>query len=220
MSLEKAVRHIEDARALLVFPVKNRSDPPSLWSKLHPRSKMRWEWDSEGDDRVARLWTLMKRLSSSRRVVYSKWYQGRATFFSLQMFAAQLKVFSSQPAWQSSLSPSARLILEILESDSPLSTKRLKEAADLRGRFHEPTYAKSMKELFSRHLIVAFGEVEDGAFPSLAVGGTRLLFEDLWEEAQGLSEAVAYRQITEGFPAGSAFRKFFDRTLAELARGR
>jgi hypothetical protein len=51
---------------------------------------MRWEWDSDGDDRVAGLWHLREVLSRSREVVYVKWFQGRATFFSFEVFENML----------------------------------------------------------------------------------------------------------------------------------
>jgi hypothetical protein len=37
-----------------------------------------------------------------------------------------------------------------------------------------------MKALWSRLLVVGIGEVPDGAFPSLAVAATELMFEDAW----------------------------------------
>lgn len=81
------------------------------------------------------------------------------------------------------LSPTARLILDTLEEDSPLSTKQLKMMTDLRGKDNEPIYNKSLKELFKRFLIVGYGEVDDGAFPSLAVAATKSIYEDLWLKA-------------------------------------
>ena len=80
MTLRKAIAHINRRGALLVFPVQNRKEPPSLWKEFYPRKKMVWEWDETGDNRINDLWCLMKELSSSQKVVYSKWYQNRATF--------------------------------------------------------------------------------------------------------------------------------------------
>ncbi|MBY0451825.1 MAG: hypothetical protein K2P92_02240, partial [Bdellovibrionaceae bacterium] len=178
MDQKSAVKKINDRGALLVFPINNKKEPASLWSEFYPRTKMRWEWDEGGDNKVGDLWLLMKKLSDSRQVVYSKWYQGRATFFSRDLFTALLKV--TQPDYSgTTLSPVARQLYECLEEDSPLSTKQLKAITELRGKDNERFYNRGMKELFSRFLIVAYGEVDDGAFPSLAVGTTRNLFEDL-----------------------------------------
>ena len=85
--------------------------------------------------------------------------------------------------------------------------------AELQGRDNEPLYTKATKELFQRFLIVAYGEVADGAFPSLAMGATRLLYEDLWTEAQQLSESEAMLIIDRFMPVGSSFRKHFEKNL-------
>src|SRR4051812_17327021 len=92
---QKAVAAIERSGVLLVYPIQNRPDPPSLWTALHPRTAMRWEWDESGDDRVADLWHLRERLSRSGEVVYAKWFQGRATFFSREVFTAFLTLLGT-----------------------------------------------------------------------------------------------------------------------------
>src|SRR6476659_3749059 len=99
MNQRSAISKINKKGILLVFPINNRKEPQSLWSEFYPRKKMRWEWDNSGDDSVAEMWGLMKRLSENREVVYSKWYQGRATFFSQELFAAMLRLrcFPSDP---------------------------------------------------------------------------------------------------------------------------
>jgi hypothetical protein len=73
-----------------------------------------------------------------------------------------------------------------------------------------------MKDLFGRLLIVGFGEVEDGAFPSLAVGATQHIYEDLWIEASTLKIKLAQKRIDQLIPKGTEFRKFFDRIMTEL----
>lgn len=211
MSVKKAVEHVQKRGVLLVFPVNNRKEPDSLWSRFYPRSEMRWEWDSGGDDRVGKLWMLMKELSTDTRVVYSKWYQGRATFLSREIFPAVVRVFLD--ADLPPLSGTAGEILEVLEMDSPLSTKQLKKAVDLQGKFNEPTYSKAMKELFTRGLVVGFGEVDDGAFPSLAVGATKTLYEELWAEAEDMSMKEAWARLDRVMPKGSVLRRFLDRAL-------
>jgi len=69
----KAIARIRDRGALLVFPINNRPEPRSLWSEFFPKSEMVWDWNEDGDDRVAGMWQLMKRLSAGGKVVYSKW---------------------------------------------------------------------------------------------------------------------------------------------------
>lgn len=85
-NLERAIQAVEKKGWLLVFPIPERAEPASVWSFLHPGTKMRWEWDENGDDRVAKLWHLRRELAESKRVIYSKWYRGRATLFSKEMF--------------------------------------------------------------------------------------------------------------------------------------
>jgi len=82
------------------------------------------------------------------------------------------------------LSPEAARMLTILNESSPRSTKELKKAAHLEGKFFESTYQKSTQELWQRLLIIGHGEIDDGAFPSLAMGSTQLMFEDLFQDAR------------------------------------
>lgn len=215
LSQKNAIAKINKRGALLVFPINNRPEPLSLWSELFPRSKMRWEWNETGDDRVGSMWRLMKRLSDCRQVVYSKWYQGRATFFSRDLFRAMLAVLHRVGNPDQGLSYEGKLLLECLENDSPLSTKDLKRFTELQGKDNEAAYNRGMKELFSRLLIVAFGEVEDGAFPSLATGATRLIYEDIWNEALDMEADRAEALIEEFMPV--TFRKQFEKVKAALS---
>lgn len=215
MSPKNAISKINSRGALLVFPINNKKEPASLWSEFYPKSKMRWEWDSDGDDRVGDLWGLMKKLSDSREVVYSKWYQGRATFFSRKLFTALLYK-SLREFDEPHLTPTAKNLLEALESDSPLSTKQLKAITELRGKDNERFYNRGMKELFSKFLIVAFGEVDDGAFPSLAVGSTRNLYEELLSDAREMKQTEADKIINEFLPAGNLFRKQLEKLKLDV----
>ncbi len=208
VSRGQAVKHIEKRGMLLVYPIDNRPEPLSLWSEFFPGEEMRWEWDSDGDDRVADIWHLKTELSGSGKVVYAKWFRGRATFFSRPLFVDLLADLGGTRLDRRQLTEESRRILETLEADSPLSTKQLKAATELRGKFFESTYEKALRALWQKLLIVGFGEVEDGAFPSLAVGATRHLFEDLWEEAQGTELSAARKRIDDRFPRGSAVEKF------------
>ena len=215
MSRRKTINAIENHGILLVYPIDNSEEPKSIWSVLYPGEKMRWEWDDEGDDRVANLWHLKTELASSREVVYAKWFRGRATFFSRKIFAAILSAVQISAGGRNLVqNREAKQILEVLEMESPQSTKAIKLATELRGKFFESTYEKAMKELWAKFLIVGFGEVEDGAFPSLAVGATQTLFEDLWEESLGLNPKISLQFIEEKLSEGSAFFKYFLKTLA------
>jgi hypothetical protein len=152
---------------------------------------MRWEWDDSGDNRVASLWHLREELSRSNKVVYSKWYRGRATFFSKELFVAILALLGKPQG----LSKGSVSLLEALEEESPLSTKVLKKKSKLQGQVLEGTYHKALKPLWSRGLIVGYGEVDEGAFPSLAIGATQVLFEELWKESQSLTFEKALHEV-------------------------
>ena len=169
---------------------------------------MKWEWDEGGDQKVFKLWTLMKELSSCQEVVYSKWYRGRATFFSRELFTALLSL-KIQKKWKYKESGQ---LLEELKANSPLSTKELKKITGLQGKLFEPLYNKAMKELFENFDIVGFGEVEDGAFPSLAVGASEVLYEDLFNEAKKISKEKALAILEKYMPSLSLTRKFYKKT--------
>ncbi len=221
MKTKSAIKKINQNGILLVFPINNRPEPNSVWAELHPNKKMVWKWSDSGSNQVAEMWHLMKHLSDCGEVVYSKWYQGRATFFSKQLFTAMLcKIRELNQAFDhtTGLSFQARELFEILEGDSPLSTKELKKLAGLKGRDNEGTYSKVLKSLFNRLLIVAYGEVDDGAFPSLAVGATQLLFEDLWNSAREMKPTAAAKIIDQNMPVGSLVRKYFDKNLLVITK--
>ncbi len=171
---------------LLAFPIDNAKEPRSLWSEFYPKSKMKWEWDEGGDNRVAELWHLREELSRSGKVVYVKWFRGRATFLSKELFRALLAVYMRQPRFHT-LSRDARGLLAVLEENSPRSTKELKRESGLVGRPLEGVYTRALAELWSRLLIVAFGEIDEGAFPSLAIGATKWIFEEIYREAKEVS---------------------------------
>jgi len=200
----KALSAIEKRGALLVYPINNRKEPLSLWSELFPRTKMKWEWGDEHHNKVSDLWYLREELSRSRKVVYSKWYQGRATFFSFDVFANLLAYLREGVE----LSRESRLALEVLEADSPLSTKQLKAAVELEGRLLEASYNRALKPLWQRLLIVGFGEFEDSSFPSLGIGASKTLFEDLWENSRKVTPQVAEQALIAKLGMQNPFRKF------------
>jgi hypothetical protein len=208
---QRALDAIEARGALLVFPIQNRPSPPSLWHVLHPGVAMRWDWDESADPRVPALWHLREMLARSREVVYSKWYRGRATFFSRTLFTAMLATQRTTDdrarGLEAGLPPDAIEMLRLLESDSPRSTKQLRRDAGLTGKMFEASFRSGLTELFRRMLIVGYGEVDDGSFPSLAVGATRVLFEELWDEASTLDPIAAAERVRALLPSGSPFAR-------------
>lgn len=181
--LDKAIQATEKQGWLLVFPLPGKKEPLSLWHVFHPNSTMRWEWDESGDDRVARLWHLRREIAESHQVIYSKWYRGRATLFSADMFK-KLWVYLAPERERAMAQGEAREIMDLLEMESPLSTKQIRRGADLTGRENERRYTASMKELWRTLAIVGVGEIDDGAFPSLAHAATRVVFEELCQAAE------------------------------------
>jgi len=212
LQLASAVASIRRHGALLVFPINNRELPHSLWAEFFPNTQMIWDWNEDSDHRVGDMWQMMKQLSDCREVVYSKWYHGRATFFSHELFMAMLSLRRAHQIARQGLSETARTLFEVLENNSPLSTKQLKQITELQGRANEAAYGRGMKELFGRLLIVGFGEVDDGAFPSLAVGATELLFEELWRESARLPASKARRMLEAFMPPDSHFRRHFEKS--------
>lgn len=214
----RAIEAINEKGILLVFPIENRKDIPSLWSEFYPRTKMRWEWDESHDDRVSKLWRLREELSLSNEVIYAKWFRGRATFFSKKVFGALLNLMNPEHQPQMSLSQDAKRVLDTLEMDSPLSTKILKRSTDLQGKFNEAAYTRATKELWARMLIVAYGEVDEGAFPSLAIGATRVLFEDLYRNARSMRAEDAFAILRDQTPPQSPFLQFFQKQYPKNRR--
>lgn len=213
VATERAARGaIERHGALLVYPIANRKEPASLWSELYPGVEMRWAWDESADDRVVDLWHLRERLARSGEVVYSKWFKNRAVFFSRALFTAMLAEVIPRVA---PLDREARDILQLLEEDSPQSTKRLRQEAGLVGRENERDWMRAMRALFEGLHIVGTGEVDDGAFPSLAVGATRSIFEDLWTTAESGPTSAQRELLERALPPESPFGKHW-RLLTSL----
>ncbi len=213
-TLKKAIQAIEDAGILLVYPLQNKKEPASLWTALYPRSTMRWEWDDEGDSRVADLWHQRMELSVSNRVVYAKWFQGRATFFSRETFVNLLAMFGTT-ARDPHLPFDSTRVLDVLRSDSPLSTRELKRLADLSGKFLESRYNRAMKPLWQKLQLVGYGEIEDSSFPSLAIGATELMFEDLWSKAKTRDAKTARAQLLKQLGEANKFLQFAEKILAQ-----
>lgn len=218
MNVRSAVAKLNKKHMLLVFPANNSKEIASLWSEFFPKSKMVWEWDENGDTRVSDLWHLREKLSKSGQLVYGKWFRGRATLMSRELFPALLKSLNPDLPLIKGINFNAREILDLLEEDSPLSTKQLRRMADLQGKENEPRYSRALKELWLRNLIVGFGEIDEGAFPSLAMGATKLLFEDLWLEALDLSAEEAHATVVRLLGEESPFFKFYEKQKVALER--
>lgn len=208
MMRKKAIEAIRTHGVLLVYPIDNRQEPNSIWRCLFPRTKMVWEWDDESDSRVADVWHLRAELSNSNEVVYTKWHQGRATFFSRELFTALLKYLGAVDQNTAMLPHKAQEILETLLMDSPQSTKQIKQAVELQGRYFESTYNRAMKRLWDQLLIVGYGEIEDSSFPSLAVGASQTIYEELWQGAQAISMKEAEATVRKFFAKQPAFARF------------
>lgn len=206
------MRAIEAHGVLLVYPLKNRADIPSLWAELHPDVAMRWAWDQGADGRVVQLWQLREELSREREAVYAKWFRGRATFFSQPVFEAMLAALL-QAKQAILLGAEARELCALLEEDSPQSTKQLRRAAMLTGRESERVFTRAMKELWERLLVVGVGEEDDGAFPSLRMGATRLLFEGLFERAQKGMTPAYQAVLQQHLAPETAFGRQFHKSL-------
>jgi hypothetical protein len=212
----RALEAIERLGIVLVYPLDDRSDPPSLWKALHPRSKMRWDWAETADPRVVDLWHLRENLARSGDVAYAKWFRGRATFFSKPVFHALLGALSERGDLSNALPREATEILELLREHSPRSTKEIRAAAELRGKPFERIFQHAMKALWARLLVVGVGEVEDGAFPSLAVAATEAMFEDLWL-ARGRVPEAARRALREAVTRSPALERELGRSLKAIA---
>jgi hypothetical protein len=214
MNRTKAISHIQKHGVLIVFPMQNQKLPLSLWSCFFPRTPMRWEWDESGDNRVAELWHLREQLSSSGKIVYAKWFKNRATVFSPDAFRWARSVLAASSGFKR-LSADARQVLEIINDNSPLSSKELKKEGRRAG-LTNPQIEKALKELWQRLMIVGFGEVDDGAFPSLAVGAVDQLFEDWSEEALDLDPKESHAKLVKLLGSENPFLIELDKTVKKL----
>jgi hypothetical protein len=216
---KRALKFIEKNRIVLTFPEDNRAEPANLWSCFHPRKKMRWEWDTGGDDSVADLWIFREALSRSRKTVYAKWYRGKATFIDkdfLPHLLAALGIHHLEDEQYRGISRTAQEILEALLESSPLSTKQLKKLTGLQGRDFEAEYTKALKELWSRLWIVGWGEKDDGAFPSLNMGATRHFFEVEWAKALTLDPLQSRKRVLDELSEHKKMQRFLERLLIKI----
>ncbi len=215
VTLSAAIEHINEHGALLVYPIKNRPNLPSLWKCFYPRTEMIWDWSAEGSDKVAYLWHLRTDIALSQEVVYTKWISGRATFLSRDLFTALVSYVSQQPSL--SLHEASKEVLSALEDDSPLATKALRDVTGLTGKFFESRFQKALRELWSKLLIVGCGEADEGGFPSLMVGASKLIFEDLWEESERLSFSEREEILLKYIPSSSNLSGHLKRFIAKAS---
>lgn len=211
--IARGVKLIEKLGICLVFPIKNASDPPALWNALYPGEKMLWEWDHDGDGRVFDLWHLRMQLAESREVVYGKWLKGRATFFSRDVYREMLGRVDAGGKLRAPLSREAAALLELLEENSPQSTKSLRAQMDLGGKMGERIYKRALDDLWAQFRIVGTGEMDDGAFPSLMIGATNLVFEDLWED-RTMPNAKGKAALEKAMTSSPVISKSVARALA------
>lgn len=204
--LTRATSIVDRLGICLVYPIDNAREPPSLWSELYPRSKMEWSWDADADPRVAEVWHLREQLARSSNVAYAKWFRGRATFFSLPVFHALLGRFAGAGDVLAGLPHESVELLDRLRELSPRSTKELRAEVGLRGKPFESLFTHAMKALWTRLLIVGTGEVPDGAFPSLAVAATEMMFEDAWN-ARARVPRAAEAQLAKVLTRSKAFAR-------------
>lgn len=211
--IQQARSLVDRAGILVVYPIDGRPEIPSLWDALYPGAKMEWSWDADADPRVAEVWHLRVGLQRTHEVAYAKWFRQRATFFSLPVFTALLGRITRQLKDIERGPPMAAVeILELLRERSPMSTKQVRAGVDLRGKANERMFTHAMNALWSRLLLVATGEVPDGAFPSLEFGATELLFEDPWSERLDVPRA-AEKALDEALARTPAFAQYLERSL-------
>jgi hypothetical protein len=217
IAVAKGKRIVDELGICLVYPITNAADPPSLWSRMHPRTPMRWDWSDDGADRrVVEVWHLKNALARTGDVAYAKWFRGRATFFSLDVFHATLARLAEAGDVFAGLPREARDLLSLLRERSPLSTKELRAEVGLRGKPFERVFTHAMRALWQRLLIVGIGEVDDGtAMPPLQVSATEAMFEDVWNARTAASDAQ--RVALDAVLAGSrAWRREFERGIAAV----
>ncbi len=141
---------------------------------------------------MVQLWHLREELSRSGRVVYAKWYKGRATFLSQTVAGA---VMARMDRAVPSPTGAPRRVLQLLEENSPISSKILKKRLNREHGLTSIEVDKAFGALWPSLKIVGYGEVEDGAFPSLAIGATSVLFENVYREALRLGDDEVGRRL-------------------------
>jgi hypothetical protein len=148
--------------------------------------------------------------------VYAKWFRGRATFFSRAIFVPILALLGTTRAEALRRNANASRLYEELLDNSPQTPRRLRQAVDLTGSHNRGDYERGVKLLWEQLVIVGTGEVDEGQFPALAMGATRHIHEDLWEEAYGMEPRDAEARCRRLLPAASPFSRFLDRLMRKF----
>lgn len=176
---------------------------------------MAWVWDEDGDAKVSDIWMLRDELARSRRVVYTRWFQGRVTLFSRKVFVGLLNRLHPRRHATAELGTRGKTLLDLLLDNSPQSTKTLKKHTRTELNWSESDFNKGMGELWNRLLVVGCGDIEDGAFPSLSVGATQLMFEDLWRQAEHTPNIDAF--LEQYLPLESPWYRHYRKLTAGQA---
>jgi hypothetical protein len=92
----------------------------------------------------------------------------------------------------------------------------VRSAAGLSGKLLEGAFQRALDELWQRALIVGVREEADGGFPSLAVGPTRHIFEDLWTQGRERAETDE-AALMAALDAQKPLRRFYDQSLRKLS---
>lgn len=178
---------------------------------------MKWDWSEDADPRVVDIWHLKDELCFGQDVVYAKWFRGRATFFSKEIFVPVLCLLETTQVDEIHRSTHATDIYEELLDSSPQTPKLVRQAVDLSGSQNRSDYEKAVKLLWEQLLIVGTGEVDEGQFPALAMGATKHIFEELWHEARSMDPLDASHQCRDLLRADSPFYKFLNRMMIKFA---
>lgn len=214
---KKAVGAINRHHIQLVYPIKNAEEPRALWHSLYPGAFMKWDWSEDADQRVVDIWHLKNELCYGQDVVYAKWFRGRATFFSREIFVPMICLLKTTQVEGIHRNMHANDIYEALLDNSPQTPKLVKQAVELSGAHNRSDYERGVKLLWEQLLIVGTGEVDEGQFPALAMGATKHIFEDLWDEGGSLDPGEAEERCRKLLPSDSPFFKYFNRMLAKHA---
>jgi len=142
---QRSLQAIEKQGALLVFPIANSNEPHSLWSQLFSQDENALEWDDGADNRVAELWHFTRRAGSFSPGRLFEMVPRARTFFSKSVFQTMLAL--RRPFEPVLAMTEARSVLEILEENSPLSTKALRNWPICREEISNPPTTNAQRTM-------------------------------------------------------------------------
>ncbi len=67
---------------------------------------------------------------------------------------------------------------------------------------------------------MGYGEIDDGAFPSLAIGATSLIFEDLWSASRDLTLDEAHDTLKCVLGENSLWMRYWRKALPGASGGK